>query len=462
MNKQGFTTASLNLDCTAINHNGRTVAVVSPQGHVDWMLASPVEKGPLLKSVYTEPHLSYTLGLKFVLHFPDLCEKMTEVKAVATNNGSGALLTGRSCSADGAWEGFHEAVLSVNPVSGRYEWDVKAELERKTGRMENATEIEFNNIYPAGTGRGMLCVAGKKYSYTALVDRDGVAWRFPHQHTMHYGGKISPLRFSVGTTAGFFMEDLNPVVTVDESCCEPVWGICDMYYDMHCRARMPGGMAAGTKSHWRHRIRYLDRKEAADLLAKERYIPVTADDYRRHDGPRLMLGRNDLARAATVDDEEDACWFRPEPPVKQWDRTGGPTGAGALRIVNERSAETVWQAIPPVEVPAGHALQLTALVRTQNLRGRGMFIRIKPFRFHWRPQRHCEWMEVLESGPVSGNTDDWVRVQTPVLRVGAEQMDQLAWIEVVLDGQGEGRLADVGVSLQGVEEPIPVGPVVRV
>jgi hypothetical protein len=91
-----------------------------------------------------------------------------------------------------------------------------------------------------------------------------------------------------------------------------------------------------------------------------------------------------------------------------------------------------------------------------------MFLRLNPYRFQGRPQRHIQWLEPLESEPVTETSGDWVRVQTPVLRVDRQRLDQLAWIEVVLDGQGEGRLADIGVSLQGAEEPVPLGPVVPV
>ncbi len=462
MSNPGFQTASLNLGCTAINHNGRTVAVVSPQGHVDWILASPSEKGRLLKSVYCEPHLSYTLGLKFVLHFPDLAEEMSSVDADVLDDGRRAMLTGRSCSKDGNWEGLHEAVLGIDPASGRYAWRVTSSLACKVDSPGGIRAIEYNNVYPAGAGRGMLDAPHKRFAFTALIDRDGIAWKFPHQHTMHYSDKTAQLRFLAGTSGGFFLEDLNPVVVLDESDLEPSWGICDMYYDLHCMGAVPGRIAAGRTIRWQYRLHYLDRAEAGALLREEKYVPVVADDYRKHDWPRLMLGRNDFSRATAIDDAEEACNFRPEPPVKQWDRTGGPGGAGALHIVNDRAVETVWQAQPPVEVPAGHEFRLTALVKTQALRGKGMFLRIKPHRFHWRPQRRLEWLEPLASEPVSGTSGDWVRVQTPVLRVDRKTKDLLAWIEVVLDGEGEGWVGDVGVSRQGVEEQVPVGPVVPV
>lgn len=461
MKSPGLSTAPLNYGCTAINDGARTVAVVSPQGHADWLLAAPHDEGPLLRRVHCEPHLSHTLGLKFVLHFPDLCEQMTGVRAEIRDDGARAALVGRSRSPDGTCQGLHEAVLGVDPASGRYEWTVTSSLACTADLPAGVTSIEYNNIYPAGAGRGMLCAPHKRFTFTALVDRDGTTWKFPHQHTMHYGTKTSPLRFKAGTTAGFFMEDLNPVVIVDKADLEPGWGICDMYYDLHCMALAPGRITAGTTNRWQYRIKYLDRNEADVLLRSPRYVPVTADDYRMHNRPRLTLGRNDLARAATIDDVEDACAFRPEPPVMQWDRNGGPGGGGALHITNDKPAETVWQAQPPVETPPGHRLQLTALVRTRDLRGKGMFIRLRPYSFHWRPERHVQWHKVLESEPVSG-TSDWTRVQTPVLKIGERQKDHLLWIEVVLDGEGEGWLGDVGVSLQEVEDPVPVGPTVLV
>lgn len=452
-----LTTAPLDLGCIAINDGPRTVAIASPQGHVDWLLASPADQGTLLREVVVEPHLSFTRGLKFVLHLPDLTEEMTAVRAEILDGGARARLIGEARSPDGAWTSRHEAVLAVNRDTRRYEWSVVGAVTCAASPPQPLHWLEFNNIYPTGAGRGMLLAPHKRFQYTLLVDRAGTAWKFPHQHALHYGQKIDSLRFAVGTVAGFFEEDLNPVVIVDEASLEPHWGICDMYYDLHCGLRVAQPVAPGTTHHWRGRMQYWDRRQAATLAGAVRLLGFTAGDYQHYHWPRLTLGRNDLRRAVTIDDAEEACGFQPKPPVLVWDKEAGPRGLGALRITNDQPAETVWSARPPVELPAASALQLTALVKTRAVRGKGMSLRIRPYTFHWRPQRHVQWQVPLVSAPVTGTTD-WTRVQTPVLRIRPEELDHLAWIDVVLDGAGTGWLTDVGVELHGVEEDAPVSP----
>ena len=47
-----FTIAKLNLDAFAINERNHTVAIVSPNGMIDWLLASPDDKGQLITRTY--------------------------------------------------------------------------------------------------------------------------------------------------------------------------------------------------------------------------------------------------------------------------------------------------------------------------------------------------------------------------------------------------------------------------
>lgn len=452
-----LTLAPLNLDCFAINHGGRTVAMVSPQGYIDWMLVSPADDGVLLREVYCEPHLGYVLGLKLLLHLPHLCEVMTEIRPEILDGGARLRLTGRARDPAGAWEGQHEALLAVNPETNRFEWTVQTRLVCTASLPVERKWIEFNNVYPSGTGRCMLFAPHKRFSFTLMVDRDGVPWHFPHQHAMHYQRKIAALNFAPGTMAGFFGEELNPVVIVDGATLEPDWAICDMYYDLHCGARVAAPVAPGTVHEWQYRVKYLDRQESEPYVRAARIVPIVADDYRNHHYPRLALGRNDLKRPVVIDDVEDASSFRTEPPVKVWDRQVGAHEIGALRITNDRPIETVWSASPPTQIPAASRFQLTGLVKTKGVAGKGMFLRVRYHRFLWRPTPHVEWLPAIESEPVTGTTD-WHRILTPVLDVPADALDGLVWIDVVLDGQGVGWLTDVGVDLQGVYEDVPVAP----
>lgn len=439
-----FAYETLNLDCRALNRDGRTVALLSPQGHVDWLLPSTEHAGPLLHSLDVEPHLARTRGLKLALHFPDLAERITALRAETRDGGATAVITTESRSPDGAWQGRHAAALCVNPQTGRYEWNLDVALTR-TGREPGRPEwLEALNVYPGDAGRGLFFAAQKRFTCTVVTDADGVVWRFPHQHSLHYGNKLAALRFAVGTCGGYVEEDLNPVVTVLAATLAPDWRICDMFFDLHGGARVAEPIAPGTTLRWRYRIHYLGRAEAAALFGRARPIPVTPGDYRAYHWPRLTLGRNDFSRPAVIDDVETALAFPPCPPDQIWERHGGPDGRGALRLLRAQPGQTIWSARPPAHVPPGSSLRLSGLVKTRNVCGTGAYLRLRPHAFRWRPERHFAWFPPLESSAVTG-TCDWTPIRTPPLQVRPDQHDLMAWIDVVLDGTGESWLADMDV-----------------
>jgi hypothetical protein len=303
----------------------------------------------------------------------------------------------------------------------------------------------------------MLFAPEKRYNRTLLVDREGTVWSFPHQHLMHYGGKIRALNFATGTVGGFFGELLNPVVEVEEATMEPDWAICDMYYDLHCGARPAGPVRAGDVHRWRYRIRYLDAAQSRPLADRARHVDVDAKDYELHNYPRLELGRNSFQDRVHIDEADDASGFRPAPPVKVWDRDTGRKGTGALRITNAKAGETVWSAEPPTQIPARKKFALTALAKVQGVEGKGLFLRVRYHTFEWRPTPHVDWVKTLESVPLRGTTD-WVRIEVPALEVPAEQLDYLLWIDLVLDGKGVGWLTDVDVDLSQVWDDVTVSP----
>ena len=447
--------APLNLGCFAINLGTRTVAIVTPQGYVDWLLISPHDPGRLIREIYRETHLAYVLGLKMNLHLPQLCEQMTGLRHEISEDGKSLRLVGDSRSGDGLWAGRHEALLAVNPADGRYEWSFHTQLTCRSEKPLKPDWIEYNNVLPGKVGRCMLFAPEKEFDCTLMTDRDGVAWKFPHQHTMLYSRKIKQLHFSEGSLAGFFGEALNPVVRVETSTLEPDWAICDMFYDLHCGSRVTAPIEPGQELHWRYCVKYLDSQASKPYLRKAKLIPLEAEDYRKHDCPRLALGRNSFDRAVAIDDLEDADYFRTNPPVKVWDRQAGPRNSGALRLMNDQPIETVWSAEPPNQIPASTRFQLRALMKTENVVGKGLFLRLRYHAFQWQPTPHVEWFPVIESQPVSGTTD-WVHVETPELKVPEAIPDHFLWIDFVLDGQGTGWLADVEVDLRHIYSEAPV------
>lgn len=443
-----FSVDELNLGCRAVRHRGRTVAVVTPQGFVDWLIHRLDQEDVLLESVYKETHMEHILGFKFNLHLPHCTTVMDEV-SMPSQNGDEFEIQARSHSSDGRFKGFHSATLGVDAERGEYVWSLATRLLCAAEAPVELDWIEFNNVVPAMTGNCMLYAPRKRYDRTLIVDRDGAVWEFPHQHAMHYGsaGKFQPLRFSPGAVAGFFGEAYNPVVIVDESPLEPDWRICDMYYDLHCGARPNGPMMPGACYTWRYRIRHLDAEESRSLLEKARRIPVTSEDRRRFLCARFELGHNDFRRPVRIDAQDEASGFYPQPPSKIWEPSGGPEGQGVLRLVNDAAGELVWSPCPPAPVPPGSTLVVSARVRTRGVEGKGCFIRVRPQMFQWRPKPHVERDAPLESAAAAGSTE-WTELSVPPLRVPSDRLDCGVWFDIVLDGRGEALVTDMTVELK--------------
>ncbi len=449
MESEDFNICELNLGCRALCHRGRTVAVVSPQGYVDWLVHRIDQDGAILKSVYKETHMEHILGLKFNLHLPHITEAMDEISMPRPEGGDGVEIQARSHSKDGRFMGFHSAKLEMDREHGEYAWSLLTTLSCEAEVPAGLEWIEFNNVCPAMTGNCMLYAPLKKYDRTLVVDRDGDVWDFPHQHAMHYGvaGKFQSLRFSPGTVAGFFNEDFNPVVIIDESPLEPDWRICDMYYDLHCGARPDGAIRPGASFTWRYRIKYMDSEESRPFIEKAKRIPVRSEDHARFLCARFELGVNDFRRAVRIDAPDEASGFYPAPPSKTWESSGGPEGQGVLRLVNDNMQELVWSPCPPAPVPPGSRLLVSARIRTLKTEGKGCFIRIKPQTFQWRPKPHIEYGVPLESQAAAGS-GDWTLVSVPPLETPAGKLDQGIWFQIVLDGRGEALVTDFKVELK--------------
>ncbi len=437
--------------CWAINDSGRTVAYVTSQGYIDWLLKSPMEDGPQLKSLRKETHLCYTLGLKLLLFPPHLCEKVLDKRWELLDGGKRIRLVGTSQSQDGSFEAVTEAILSTDSKRARYFWTFRSTIICRAKDPVKMPSLEYNNIYPAKCGRCFLFEPDKEYDRTLMTDRDGVIWEFPHQHMMHYSVKIDTLTFAQGSVAGFFgKEAASPVVEVTKSSLQPTWAICDMFYDLHCIVRIPEPVRPGQVMEIDYVIKYLSDSESRALKTKARRIPVTAEDRATHDYPRLAIGMNSFMSAVDIGGADDASGFRQTPPHKVWDRETGHASKGSLRLWNNKPEELVWKAEPPTQIPAKKVLRINALARTEGVTGKGVSIRLLYHTFVWHPTPHVEWVKTIQSEPVNGTTDGWVRITVPPLEVPEEDFDYLIWFEVVLDGKGMAWVTDVDVDLQDV------------
>ena len=446
-----FDVVAVGNNCYTINERDRTVALVSSPGYINWLLPSPANDGPLFTEIRKETHLSHVLGFKLLLITPTPATQLKTFSYQLAEEGARVVLTGYAETADGLFSSTTTAVLSADSIMERYQWELETTIRCTTAEPVELSIIEFNNVYPTNTGRCMLHAPHKEYESTLLVDKDGVVWRFPHQHSMHYNPKIFDLHFAPGTLGGFFGDPAPrgcPVVEVQESTLEPLWGICDMYYDLHCLAWVREPVAPDTSWRFKYRIEYLDQLKADHLLVSSRPIPVTLEDWERHDYPRLELGMNAFTTAANIIRMDDACCFRPRPPQLVWDLATGHRAKGALRLRNSTAQETAWVAEPPTEIPAETTLNITAMVKTDSVVGKGVFVRVRYLTYVWHPTPHNEWPFTLESDPVNDTGGGWVKITVPPLAVPGEHFDYLVILEVVLDGTGVAWVTDVDINLQ--------------
>ena len=456
MSKARFEVVGIGSGRCTINDGGRTVAFVTPQGYIDWLLKSPMQEGPLLTSIRKDTHLSYTLGLKILLITPTPPTLLKDFSYRIEDGGSRLVLTGLGETPNGRVASETTASLHVDESVGRYEWEMETIITNRSDKPITATGLEYNNVYPGKTGRCMLYAPSKEYNCTLMVDRDNTAWKFPHQHQLHYSRKINTLTFARGSMAGFFGEETGSPVVIVKECSEPPdWAICDMYYDLHCCARPAGALEPGESWRFRYTVKYLGKAESAKVLASAKPIPIDAEDRKAYEMPRLELGVNRFDRSVNIDQADDASAFRPRPPKFVWDRDTGHSTRGSLRITNDRSEEAVWSAAPPSQIPDLTRLSISGMVRTQNVDGKGVFIRVRYHTFVWYPTPHVEWVKTLESTPVTGTTPGWVRVAVPELAVPGEHFDYLVWIDMVLEGKGVAWLTDVDVDLQTVRAEKP-------
>jgi len=455
--KPCFEVIPVNDGCHVVNDGGKTIALVSSQGSIDWLIRSPIEPGHRISHIEKETHLSYVQGLKIDLVPPHPHLLLRQFDYQLAEDGSTVTLIGDSRSEDGKFEARAEAELSVCERGARYEWLFRSTLACLSKEPVDISGIEFTNVYPGGCGGCFLYAPQKKFTDTLMTDREGSVWRFPHQHTMHYSPKIEKLRFAKGTLAGFFGESTgSPVVEVRESTLEPDWAICDMYFDLHCLVRVPKPLKKGHIHRYEALIRYLSDTESRALLQRARPIQITDQDRRTHDFPRLDLGLNRFINPCHVDRLDDCSVFRTAPPQRAWDRQVGHETRGALRITNDKHETTVWSAVPPSQIPNRRRLRITGKIKTQNVEGEGMFLRVRYHTFVWHPEPHVEWARTIQSTPVTGTSDGWVEIALPALDVPEEHFDYLIWLDLVLDGKGVGWLTDLDIDLGSLPQNDPV------
>jgi len=457
-----FSLRTINLDCVAIDGQaGNTVALVTRQGWVDWLLREPGQPGERVTAIDKETHLGNVRGLKFnlVIQHP-FTVALEPPQVTLAEDGCKVVLFCRSAPADRSFLGEHRAELVLSTKTGRYEWHHHTRLERTASEPLRIFYIEYNNILPANTGGRFLCERTKKFDRCLLQDRDGVIWEFPHQHVLDSwligrpGQERLPMpqRGGPGCWGGFFGEAFNPIVTLDTSDGEPCWGVCDAYYDFHCCTRQPDPLPPGKSWNWRYRIHYLSAAEAKPLLANVRRLPVSEADWKARGGARFGLGFNDFRGPARLDGFDEASAFIPDGRNLFWNRSGGPDGNGVVKMVATGPGELIWQAAVrnPTQMPAASRLRIRGKMRVEGA-GR-MFFRLRPHIFDWRPQPRVDWLPVVCSRPLGDTGGGWVDFEVPAFERTVAQVDTELEIELVFEGAGTGCMSSLDVILEPLEK----------
>ena len=456
MPNPNFSVEPLNKGSFAINDHGRTVALISRFGDIDWLLKTTLEDGLLVATVRKESHLCHTLGMMMRLYCPSPGTLTQRFSTAVEAAGTRVVIRARAVSADGRFTSETVAELHTDEAGVRYEWDFETTFTNVSAAPVDISCVEFNNVYPSKAYLGATTLDTKMYSKTLVVDKDGVVWNFPHQHTMHMGPKMSDVKFGVTSVAGFFGDrGASPVVEVTGSSVPLAWGICDMFYDLHCSALPDSAMMPGSSLRFEYTVKYLNAAESAALEARERPMPVSDNDRQAYDIPRLDLGMNHFNQSVHVDRPDEALCFRTRPPVRVWDRQVGHSTLGSLRITNETAQETVWAAEPPSRIPAAVKLNVTAMIKTEGVEGRGATVRIREHTWEFEPTPHVEYTQTVESEPVTGTSNGWVRVTVPELHVTGDKFDYLVYVDVVLDGKGRAWITDMDINLQPAPEAAP-------
>lgn len=445
----------------AINDRGRTVALITQGDYVDWLLISPLQDGPLVDTIHKDTHLSYVLGYKFVLHCPYIrCAgvesrdgtHLTRFDYRIEDEGQRVILIGEAAKPDGPFVSRTEAVLYVTPDGVRYEWELRTVVTSTSDLTQKIELLEYNNVYPALAYRGILHGSKKEFDCTLMQDGEGTVWEFPHQHSLHYGKKIDTLKFGTQSWAGFFGSPNSCPVVIAESSGAPLfWGICDMYYDLHCNVAAPYTFEPRGELSLHYFVKYISPAEAREWSRNTRKIPISEEDKIVCDYPRFDFGFNPFNRGVHIDLPDEACCFRPNPPEKVWDRETGNRTKGSLRLASE--GETiVWSSEPPIHTINGTKLQIRGLARVQDVSGKGFFLRLQYYDFRWKPTPGFYPIKTLDSEALTGTSDGWVTITIPELEIPHGPVeDGMLRLEVVLEGSGTGWVTEIQVELEALD-----------
>ena len=121
---------------------------------------------------------------------------------------------------------------------------------------------------------------------------------------------------------------------------------------------------------------------------------------------------------------------------------------GAVVIRNGSAVESAWRWDLCPQIPAGAEVSVSIKIKTCGVSGgKGAFLRLQRGSFEWRPKPGFIFPALVETRPVTGDSTGWIHAGPIAVRSPASPGDELLFLYLVLDGQGEARFSALDVRL---------------
>lgn len=343
-----------------IERAGKTLAVINPFGLLDWLDCGDLDPGLGLLEVGHEVHLSGCRGVQLCLVPPLMTHDRLDQLSVtiASNmmpNGDVQLVV-TAVLCDHAGNGW---LSTCHATYDHQEWLVDFTVERQGSTYHAGGLLELTDVHPGVTGRGILLRDKKRFTHIVIHD-DNISEKYPHQHAWHSGEVLNVHQWHAPTAAAFVDENFvgeGLELAVSATTADPVWAICDMYYDVHLFHRATTPIHAHETITARCHLRRISAPQALMRLAQARNVTGPLREY----GPRIDEGNNSLTTSIAVDRPDEAHHFLPSGPHRQWTQDGGRSGGGRLLLRGD--GNTDWHVTPPLHLRPGEPLIVTAWVR---------------------------------------------------------------------------------------------------
>lgn len=365
-------------------------------------------------------------------------------------------------------------ILTYDAGRDSYVFDVQGCFKVAEGkRIPTRSMLEYTDPYPFNAVGPAFDFPGKwnkRWDMFVYDGIDGNIYQAPHHHlkAVNRSIRIPP----GGRFALVYDEKCNPVLEIpDETADESFLGVCPWIHDIHL-FRYVGDpskheevvLEEGTELPCHYRLYQLTPDEAKTMLSRSRPTPLTEYDnqFWRNLPPVLNPSTFD-----TVIDPHDSCrpgeiepfpWqpyedgkFVGEGNTCIWDRRIGRKDNFSVRLERSEEGVSAWTTAtigpsffaPPW--PEGEEYEITAYVRTEQVRGAGVYIAAQ---FGMGGELIDESRRYYKSKTIVG-TNNWTQLRCVVSEKASGYRLR---VELRLDGAGKAWFDDVFWSPYG-EEP---------